>query len=306
MNTIAATPDAPTPSSRFAVPLALAAVYVIWGSTYLAIHFALVGGFPPFLLGGMRFLIAGSLLFGFLRLRGTPMPTAPQWRNAAVMGVLLLSMGNGLVNFAEQTVSSGVTAVAVASVPLWMAVMAAMRGERPSKVETIGLVIGFIGVVWLNAGGGFRASPAGMTALLVAALAWAFGSVWSRGRDLPSPFMTAAVQMLCGGTVMLVVALLRGERMHAWPDAAGLGAFVYLILIGSIVGFSAYVWLLHNVRPVLASSYAYVNPAIAVLLGALLAHERFDASELLAMAVILAGVVAITLGKAARARRSKP
>lgn len=305
MSTPAATPDVPATTQRFAVPLALAAVYVIWGSTYLAIHFALVAGFPPFLLGGMRFMLAGSLLFAFLRLRGAPMPTARQWRNSAVMGVLLLTMGNGLVNFAEQTVSSGVTAVAVASVPLWMALMAGLRGDRPSRVEMVGLVIGFVGVAWLNAGGGFRASPAGMTALLLAALAWSFGSVWSRGRDLPSPFMTAAAQMLCGGLVMLAVALLRGERMHGWPQASGLVAFGYLVLIGSLVGFSAYVWLLHNVRPALASSYAYVNPAIAVLLGALLARERFDANELLAMAVILAGVVAITLGKASRTGKAR-
>ena len=283
------------------VLLALAAVYLIWGSTYLAIRFALEGGFPPFLLGGVRFVIAGSLMFAFLRWRGTPAPTRAQWRNAAVMGVLLLLFGNGMVNLAETTVSSGLAAVAVASAPLWMGVFAAMRGQHPSRIEWIGLGIGFLGVVWLNAGSSLSASKVGMIALLVATLAWSFGSIWSRGRDLPSPFMASAAQMLCGGVAMCIVGALSGERFHGMPSAHGLAAFAYLIAFGSIVGFSAYIWLLHHVRPALAGSYAYVNPAIAVMLGAWLAHERFGMHELLAMGVILLGVVAITLAKARKA-----
>ena len=162
--------------------------------------------------------------------------------------------------------------------------------------------VGFLGVLWLNAGGSLGASKIGMLALLVATLAWSFGSIWSRGRDLPSPFMASAAQMLCGGVAMCLVGALAGERFHALPSAHGLAAFAYLIVFGSIVGFSAYVWLLHHVRPALAGSYAYVNPAIAVLLGAWLAGERFGLHELLAMAVILSGVVAITLAKAARSK----
>jgi drug/metabolite transporter (DMT)-like permease len=284
------------PASRIA--LALAALFLIWGSTYLAIRFALEGGFPPFLLGGIRFLIAGGLMFGFLRLRGMAPPTGAQWGNAAVMGILLLLLGNGMVNFAEKTVSSGMTAVAVASAPLWMAVFAAMRGQRPTRMEALGLGIGFLGVVWLNAGSSLDASRAGMLALLVASLAWSFGSIWSRGRDLPPPFMAAAAQMLCGGLAMLVLGLAIGERFHGLPTSHGLAAFAYLIVFGSIVGFSAYIWLLHHVRPALAGSYAYVNPAIAVALGAWLAGERFGHHELLAMGVILLGVVAITAAKA--------
>lgn len=284
------------------VALALAAVYIIWGSTYLAIRYALEGGFPPFLLGGVRFLIAGSLMYGFLRWRGVPAPTAPQWRNAAVMGVLLLLLGNGMVNLAEQTVSSGMTAVAVASAPLWMGIFAAMRGQRPNRMEWVGLGIGFLGVLWLNLDSSLSASMVGLVALLVASLAWSFGSIWSRGRDLPSPFMASAAQMLCGGVAMCIVGAAIGERFHGLPSAHALAAFAYLIVFGSIVGFSAYIWLLHHVRPALAGSYAYVNPVIAVALGAWLARERFGGQELLAMGVILLGVVAITLAKAAKAR----
>lgn len=280
------------------VALALAAVFLIWGSTYLAIRFALEGGFPPFLLGGIRFLIAGGLVFAFLRLRGVAAPTRAQWGNAAVMGVLLLVLGNGMVNVAEKSVSSGMAAVAVASAPLWMGVFAAMRGQRPSGIEWVGLAIGFVGVVWLNAGSSLNASQAGMLALLVATIAWSFGSIWSRGRDLPSPFMASAAQMLCGGAAMLVLGLAIGERFDGLPSAHGLAAFAYLVVFGSIIGFSAYIWLLHHVRPALAGSYAYVNPAIAVALGAWLAGERFGRHELLAMGVILLGVVAITVAKA--------
>ena len=284
---------------RTRVGMALAAVYVIWGSTYLAIRYALEGGFPPFLLGGVRFLIAGGLMYAFLRWRGVDAPTRAQWGNAAVMGVLLLLLGNGMVNVAEQTVSSGMTAVAVASAPLWMGIFAAMRGQHPSRMEWVGLGIGFMGVLWLNLDSSLSASTVGLAALLVASLAWSFGSIWSRGRDLPAPFMAAAAQMLCGGLAMCIVGATVGERFDGMPTAHGLAAFAYLIVFGSIIGFSAYIWLLHHVRPALAGSYAYVNPVIAVALGAWLAHERFSPDELLAMGVILLGVVAITLAKSA-------
>ena len=290
-----------THPARSHVAIALAALYIIWGSTYLGIRFALEGGFPPFLLGGVRFIIAGGLMYAFLRWRGVPAPTRAQWGNAAMMGVFLLVLGNGMVNLAEKTVSSGMTAVAVASAPLWMGIFAAMRGQKPNRMEWIGLGIGFLGVLWLNAGSSLTATPVGLVALLVASLAWSFGSIWSRGRDLPSPFMASAAQMLCGGVAMCIVGAAIGERFHGLPSAHALAAFAYLIVFGSIVGFSAYIWLLHHVRPALAGSYAYVNPAIAVALGAWLAHERFGAHELVAMGVILLGVVAITFAKAFKA-----
>ena len=290
------------PARRGHVALALVALYLIWGSTYLAIRFALEGGFPPFLLGGIRFLVAGGVLYGVLRLRGVPAPTRPQWRNAAVMGVLLLLLGNGLVNYGEQTVASGMTAVIVSSSALWMGVFAALRGHRPSALEWTGLGIGFVGVLWLSAGGSLAATPLGLAALLVASVAWSFGSIWSKGRDLPTPFMTAATQMLCGGVAMCLVALVLGERFDGLPTAHAIGAFWYLVVAGSLAGFSAYIWLLHHVRPALATSYAYVNPAIAVVLGALLAQERFGMRELVAMGVILVGVLAITVAKSGSAK----
>ena len=292
----------PATVSGARIALALAAVYLIWGSTYLGIRFALEGGFPPFLLGGIRFIIAGGLMYTVLRWRGVPAPTRPQWRNTAVMGVLLMLLGNGMVNLAEQTVSSGMAAVAVASAPLWMGVFAAMRGDKPTGNEWVGLGIGFVGVLWLNADSSLGASKVGMVALIVATLAWSFGSIWSRGKDLPSLFMSSAAQMLCGGVAMCIAGALSGERFDGMPSAHGLAAFAYLIVFGSIIGFSAYIWLLHHVRPALAGSYAYVNPAIAVGLGAWLAGERFGAHELMAMGVILLGVVAITLAKARKTK----
>ncbi|MCD9124196.1 MULTISPECIES: drug/metabolite exporter YedA [Luteimonas] len=291
------------PASVLAIALALAAVYLVWGSTYLAIRFALEGGYPPLLMAGMRFIVAGGLMYAALRLRGVPAPTRNQWKTLLAMGVLLLGLGNGMVCIAEQSVSSGLAAVAVASAPIWIALFAAIRGDRPSRIEWAGLAVGFAGVLWLNAGSSLTATPTGLIALLIAPLAWAFGSVWSRGRDLPSPFMAAAAQMLAGGVIILAVGLLIGERFHELPTLKGTLSVAYLASFGSIIGFTAYVWLLHNVRPTLAGSYAYVNPAIAVLLGAWLASERFHVNDLGAMAVILVAVVAITLG---RARAKKP
>jgi drug/metabolite transporter (DMT)-like permease len=288
----------PIPARLPAIVAGLAIVYLVWGSTYLGIRLALEGGYPPLLMGGLRFVVAGALVFAALRWRGVPAPTRLQWRNATFMGVLLLGGGNGLVCIAEQTVSSGLAAIAVASAPLWMAVFLVLRGTHPSRLEWLGLGIGFVGVLWLNSGSSLTATPKGLLALLFAPIAWSFGSVWSRGRDLPTPFMGAAAQMLCGGAAMLVVALLLGERLDAMPSARATLSLAYLTVFGSIVAFSAYIWLLHNVRTTLAGSYAYVNPVIAVALGAWLAGERFSVHDLGAMLVILAGVVAITLARA--------
>ena len=289
---------APRHASPLAIALALASVYVIWGSTYIGIRFALEGGWPPMLaVSGGRMLLAGALLFAVLRLRGAAAPTRAQWPNLVVLGALMMLMGNGLVVLAERTVSSGLAAIAIASMPLWMGVFGAMFGRHPSRGEWVGIAIGFIGVLWLNAGSSISASPSGLVMLLIAPVAWAFGSVWSRGRDLPSPFMSAAGQMLAGGVMLVTLGLATGER---WPDAPtmhGTAALLYLSVFGSIVGFGAYVWLLDHVRPALAGSYAYVNPPIAVLFGAWLGGEQFTVHDLGAMAVILAGVVAISIAR---------
>ena len=288
-----------------AVAIALVAVYLIWGSTYLGIRLGLEGGWPPLLMAGIRFIAAGGAFYAFLRLRGVPAPTRAQWPTVIAMAVLLLGLGNGLVCIAEQSVSSGMAAVAVASAPLWMALFSALRGDRPTRIEWAGLAIGFVGVAWLNAGGTLAASRVGLAALLVAPVAWAFGSIWSRGRDLPPPFMTAAAQMLVGGVLITAAGWTVGERFDGMPTLTGTLAVAYLASFGSIVAFSAYIWLLHNVRPSLASSYAYVNPVIAVVLGAWLAREHFSGGELGAMGVILLGVVAITLAKARAPKAAK-
>ncbi|HEY7872762.1 MAG TPA: drug/metabolite exporter YedA [Rudaea sp.] len=283
-------------SAHILVPLALAGVYLIWGSTYLAIRIG-VADYPPFLMAAIRFPIAGGLMYAFLRWREVPAPTRQQWFNCLITSVFLLGLGNGLVCYAEQTVPSGIAAVAVASVGLFMAIFAGLYGQWPSRLEWLGLIVGFAGVVVLNLGSGLRASPLGAAALVVAAIGWAYGSIWSRHRDMPTPTMGAAAQMICGGIPLGLMALASGERFTHAPALHATLALAYLIVAGSIVGFTAYIYLLHNVRPALATSYAYVNPPVAVLVGVVLGGEAVHTLDIAGTAVILAGVVAITLAK---------
>ena len=300
--TAAAAAPASVADARVLVPLSLFALYVIWGSTYLGIRFALES-YPPFLLAGVRFICAGVALFAFLRLRGVAMPTARQWRNAAITGVLLLGFGNGLVCFAEQHVNSGIAAVAVASMPLFAALFSGMYGEWPTRRETVGLVIGFVGVIVLNLGAGLSGSRIGAIALLVAAMSWAFGSAWSRRQDMPAGPMNTAAQMLCASVAMLIVGFASGEQLPAHPTVRATAALVYLAVFGSIVAFSAYLYVLKHARPALATSYAYVNPPVAVLFGMLLAGESVGPYDLAGMAIILVGVGAITLARQRRTAR---
>lgn len=291
--------------ATIAIGLALAAVYVLWGSTYLAIRFALEG-YPPFLLGAIRMGLAGALMYVVLRARGTPPPTRKQWRTLGVLSIWMVLLSNGLVNLAETEVGSGLTAIAVASVPLFAGVFALMRGRHPSRIEWVGLVIGFLGVIWLNAGSELGSSTLGLVCLIISPIAWAWGSIWSRDLDLPDPFMTAGAQMLTGSLWMLAAAGVAGERITTMPSPGATAAMLYLVVAGSIIGFTAYIWLLHHVRPALATSYAYVNPPIAVLFGALLGGEHFTRNDLGAMAVILVGVVIITLSKSRASRPALP
>jgi drug/metabolite transporter (DMT)-like permease len=286
--------------SRLLVPLGLLALYVIWGSTYLGIRFALEG-WPPFLLAGVRFLIAGVLLFGYLRLRGMASPTLRQWRNAAFVGTLLLGLGNGLVCFAEERVSSGIAAVAVASMPLFAALFGSRYGHRTNRREMLGLLIGFAGVVVLNLGSDLSGSRIAALALLLAAAAWAFGSVWSKQQDMPAGPMNTAAQMLCGSAALLLMGFAGGERLPAHPALHANFALAYLVVVGSLIGFSAYLYVLKHARPVLATSYAYVNPPVAVLFGVLLAGEHVGPPEIAGMAIILLGVATITLARQKRA-----
>jgi len=209
------------------------------------------------------------------------------------VGTLLLLGGNGAVAYAEQTVASGIAALVVATVPLWTLLFAALWKKHPTRRELVGVVIGFAGIVVLNLDGNLRASPAGAVILLLASASWAFGSVWSWRLPLPGGMMTSAAQMLGGGFALMAVSFAFGERLEAVPSLKAAAALAYLVVFGSFVAFSAYLYLLHSVRPAVATSYAYVNPPIAVLLGVWLAGEHLSTQEMVGMGVILAGVVLV-------------
>jgi drug/metabolite transporter (DMT)-like permease len=283
---------AATGRARTLVVLALASVYLVWGSTYLGMRIA-IESFPPLIMVGIRFFVAGVLLYGYLRLRGAPAPTAAQWRSSVVVGSMLLAGGTGGVAFAEQWVASGVAALMIALVPLLTVLFGALWDHRPSRLEWLGIAVGFAGVGLLNLGGNLRSSPIGALVLLLAATSWSFGSMWSKRLPLPAGLMSSAAQMLAGGVLLLILGTALGEHMHGWPTFRAVGALVYLVVFGSFVGFSSYLYLLNTVRPALATSYAYVNPLVAVALGVLLAGERVSFVELLAMPVIAAGVLLV-------------
>lgn len=280
-------------SQSFNVWLALLATYTIWGSTYLAVKIA-VETLPPFLMSGIRFLIAGGVLLLVLRLRGEAMPTRVQWRNSIIIGALLMGGGMGGVAFAEQWVDSGLAALGVAIIPIWTLLLAGMSEGWPSRVQTIGVFIGFVGVIILNAGGDMWAEPVGAIAMVLAPLSWALGSVISRRMDLAKGLMNSASTMLCGGVVLTIAGVLTGENFSKTPSAESLLGMAYLIVFGSLLGYSAYNYLLRNAKPIVATSYAYVNPIIAVLLGAAFANEDITLQTVIAAGVITAGVVIIT------------
>jgi drug/metabolite transporter (DMT)-like permease len=271
------------------------ALYVIWGSTYLAIRIG-IETWPPLMMAGVRFTIAGFILFAFMLLRGAPMPTWKQWKAAAMIGFLLLACGNGGVTLAEHAgVASGVAALSVAVVPLFTLLFGLFWGHRNTLLEWAGIVLGLIGIALLNFGSNLQASPMGAALVIFAAATWSFGSVWSRYLPLPSGPMASACEMLVAGGVMLAGSYLSGERMTQSPGVSGWAVMAYLVVFGSIVAFSAYMYLLKNVRPAAATSYAYVNPAVAVLLGVMFAGEHIGLAESAAMAVIISAVVLIGL-----------
>jgi drug/metabolite transporter (DMT)-like permease len=284
-------------SRRFPLLLigAFFALYVIWGSTYLAIRIG-IEIWPPLMMAGVRFTIAGSILFAFMRFRGAPMPTWKQWKAAAMIGFLLLACGNGAVTLAEHAgVASGVAALAVAVVPLFTLLFGLFWGHRNTRLEWAGIVLGLIGIALLNLGSNLQASPMGAALVIFAAATWSFGSVWSRYLPLPAGPMASACEMLVAGAMMLIGSYVSGERMTQSPGMSGWLVMAYLVVFGSIVAFSSYMYLLKNVRPAAATSYAYVNPAVAVLLGMLFADEHIGPAEAAAMAVIISAVVLIGL-----------
>lgn len=277
---------------KLLVPLCLLALYLIWGSTFIGMKFA-IESFPPFLMGALRFLFAGSLLYGLLRARGTPNPTLQQWGGAGAIGILLLAGGNGGVAYAEQWVSSGIAAMVIATVPLWTALFAGLWGQKPSTREMTGIAIGILGVLILNLGGSLHTSPQGAAVLLFAAIAWAFGSMWGRRLPMPPGAMASAAQMLCGGSALLVIGLANGEHISAAPTQKAVLALGFLVVFGSFVAYSAYLYLLKTVRPALATSYAFVNPVVAMLLGAWLAQEQMSMLDLIALGIILTSVLLV-------------
>ncbi len=291
--------------SRFALVVAFAIVYVVWGSTYLAIRFA-IETLPPFLMAAARFLTAGTVLYVWARfVAGAAKPGRAQWRAAAIVGSLLLLCGNGLVVWSELRIPSGVAALLGGTTPLWMVLIDWLRrgGVRPTGQVVVGLLCGLVGLVWLvgpgSLAGGGRIDLLGAAAVVLACLTWAIGSIYQRHAPMPaSPSLSTAMQMLAGGVGLLVVGSALGE-FHGVDVAAfslrSVLGFLYLVVFGSIIAFSAYVWLLRASTPARVSTHAYVNPVVAVLLGWALADEPLTPRMLVAVAVIVSGVALITL-----------
>ncbi|MBX3226931.1 MAG: EamA family transporter [Labilithrix sp.] len=279
---------------------ALAVVYAIWGSTYLVMRVA-VASLPPWGMAGTRFVSAGLLALGVARLRGEVLPSRRDWLLALPTGALLFVVGNGLVAVAEQSIASSVAAVVAATTPLFASAFRAARGERPSRAEIAGMALGLAGVVVLAGGSTlWSAGPRGLV-LLFAPVGFALGSLLVRARGPQAGGLAvAAPQMICGGAIMLAISAASGEHMPPTLDASAALAWLYLVVLGSLVGFTAYAWLLRNAPPALSMSHAYVNPLVAVLLGSALGGEQLGASALGAAGLIAAGVM---IAVAARAKR---
>jgi len=298
------------------VIVAFGAVYVVWGSTYLAIRVG-IESFPPFILAGLRHLVAGLILFPVVRWKTGLRPTAANWKAATIVGFLLLFVGNGGVSWAEQLVPSGVTALLVATVSLWLVIVDWLRpgGNRPGPKVITGLVLGFAGLLLLvgpsHLGGSGRVDPLGAGVLVLASFAWSCGSLYAKHGGMPaSPMLGVAMQSLTGGVILLIVALLTGEfrDMH-WAAVTSRSwfALVYLIVFGSGIGFSAYIFILHKSTAARVATYAFVNPVVALFLGWLIAGEAITLRTILAAAVILTAVIlVITAPHPIRVRRTEP
>jgi drug/metabolite transporter (DMT)-like permease len=295
-------PKVPNMSPRLRLVLAFALVYVVWGSTYIAIRFV-VDSAPPLIAMGSRFLTAGALLYAWARLRGAAKPTARQWRGAALVGALLFLFGNGGVAWAESRgLPSGTAAMLVATMPLWLTTFARMSGERPPRMAWVGLAIGFLGTALLVRPQGGASLPA--LVIVVGAAGWALGSLFSRRIDAPADGRTsAAMQMLTGGTWLVLAGGIGGEPLPSMADisAASWLAWIYLVSFGSIAAFSAYGWLLRNVAAAKVGTYAYVNPVVAMVLGAFVG-ETIDGDTFLAMALVVLGVAVTITSRTAPAR----
>lgn len=267
------------------------ATWVVWGSTYLVIKYALVS-FPPFFQMSCRFLAAGALLMAWVRWRRAPWPTARQWMNALVAGTLMLGGGMGCTALAEETIGSGLVVVFIAVVPMMIAVVNLFFGVKPARREVGGILVGLMGVVLLTQGSGFQSSPQGLIAITVACVTWSVGSALTLFKlPLAPGGMGYASEMLCGGLVMLLFSWLLGEQPHWPPQPSALLALGYLVVFGSLIAFNAYMVLISNVSTGLASSYTFVNPVIAIALGVFIGGETISAREWVAVGVVLCGVL---------------
>jgi drug/metabolite transporter (DMT)-like permease len=301
-------------ASRAQIIAAFASIYIIWGSTYLAIRYA-IETTPPFLMAGVRFLISGALLYIWARYRGAPRPTRLHWRNAIIAGGFLLLGGNGAVVWAERFVPSGLTALLVSILPFWLVIIEWVRPprKRPNGAVLGGLVLGFAGIIVLvgpgNVGGHGDVRPLGALVLILGSLSWAIGSFWSRDASLPqSGLLTTGMEMLGGGAMLLIVGLVSGELshfdVHRVSHASILG-LAYLVTFGSLLGFTSYIWLLDKVSPAHLGTYAYVNPIVAVLLGWAIAGERLSVRTGVAAVIVICAVALITTARSTATAQSR-
>ncbi|EYS94051.1 GntR family transcriptional regulator [Cupriavidus sp. SK-4] len=283
------------------VLLCLLITYVVWGTTYLAIRFTLES-FPPLFMMGTRFLCAGLLLAAWLAWRGTPMPSWRLLRNCAVPALFLLVGGMGLTAIAEQTISSGATTVMIGSMPIFALIWSACFGNRPKWYEYVAIAIGSLGILVLTAGAEFRVSTGGVVALMLAVASWSFGSQLARRLELPQGAAAFAAEMLIGGAVLMVLSALRQEPWPASVSAQAGWAWVYLVVAGSLVAFSAYMYLVSTVSQTLSASYVYVNPPVALAMGAWLGGEQIAPQTLGAVMLILVALAVLSLGTLRTAR----
>jgi drug/metabolite transporter (DMT)-like permease len=286
-----------TNSKRVPTLIALFALYIIWGSTYFVIHYV-VADIPPFMAGAVRFLIAGVILYTFLKARGAAAPTSQEWLSSLKVGALLMGGGMGGVLMAQSLgVASSLTAIFPAATPLLVSLFSGLWGQWPRKTEWIGLLVGFAGVIVLSLEGSLRSNVTATLILACAPVCWSFGTAWSRQLKLPKGLMASATEMFMGGLVLLVLSLIFRERLTQTPHWSAIAALVYLIVLGSLIAYSAFVYLVANVRPALATSYAYVNPVIAVLLGVGIGGEHLSVFAFVALPLILLGVALVTTAK---------
>ena len=306
----------PAPTKIWII-VAFAALYLIWGSTYLGIRFA-IETIPPFLMAGARFLLAGVIMYAIAWSQGIVKSSWANWRTSLIIGACLLLGGNGGVTISEKYIDSGLAAVIVAVVPIYIVVLGWVTGmaPRPTSVVWLGLVGGFVGVgILLGPSLRFSSNDAhgpaiGMSILLVSSFLWSAGSLYSRAaKHAASPFLTAAQQMICGGMLLLLTGALTGEMRRFHPGSVSIlsvASFAYLVIIGAVVGYTAYIWLLRHCDPAKVATYAYVNPIVAVLLGAAFAGETLTMRTLIAAALIIGSVAMVITAQQLRVRMEPP